>query len=423
MALAALASSPVLAHSAQPVPQHSIPKALTAGQKSITNWELDGSLTVVAENTLLLAAAGNSDTAGAVWATNPINYEKWTAEVEVKVIGPETPGVAGLAFWYTSKKGSSGPVHGSNDKWDGLAIMLDSVGSPDPATGAVRGHLNDGSVMYNDLDPMTQAFASCKVGYRNLNRKVHIQVSYQAGFFRIMVNGQHCFQTDHIVLPSGGYLGVSANTGVGESFFISSVELYDDIIPRVDIEIPQLKQLQEKQKQQQQQQQQAQSQQTVDSSSEDSLLRLILDKLSALETSGNSASGAQDLQKDIEALRQKQTEIYGSLDSKISSLETTVKDLILLQKQASSSLGGSASDISGDLDKLHNRLDAINNAVKDQTSSLASSLISNSVNDALTKSGPSVWLPFSLFILIQGGVLGGYWIYKKRRAGYHAKIL
>jgi len=35
-------------------------------------------------------------------------------------------GADGMAFWYTKEKDEMGPIYGSKDKWDGLAVIFDT---------------------------------------------------------------------------------------------------------------------------------------------------------------------------------------------------------------------------------------------------------------------------------------------------------
>lgn len=437
-ALALLAAQHAAAHSVEADPKHSIPTTLAGGDADLAaNWQTSGSFKV-ADNDLVFAEQGKPNLHGNIWNRIPVDLEKWTVDVDFRVKGPEAPSLGGLALWYTSQQGTEGPVHGANDNWDGLAVMVDSVGegidSPNAHVGTIRGHLNDGTVVYNANKPEDQAFAKCQLSYRNTDYKLQLKVSYQNGFFRIMVNGQHCFQTDKIILPKGGFLGFSADSGAGDATFVSRFEVVPDIVPRVDVVIPQLQQHLEKQaeevklRQQQEKLLIRQQQQQQDlARGADPALQEILQKLSALEiSSGGSSSGVADfeaLKLGISNFEKKQSEVHAAIDRKINSLESAVKELITLYHSQSNPDSSSTEDLSKQIDKLHSRLESVNKAVKEHHSSLKDAIIPDSIAAAISKGGTSVWLPFTLLIFVQGGVFIGYLIYKKRRANYHAKII
>lgn len=438
--LAVLAAQ-AAAHTVEADSKHSIPKDL-ASERDLENWQLSGAIRVDGgENKLAVTDQGQSSARGSIWNKVPVALDKWTVDLEFNVKGPQSPSAGGLAFWYTQQQGGVGTVHGSNDKWDGLGLFIDSVAEGvDSSTGTLRGHLNDGSIVYNAERPSDQAFTQCQLHYRNTDYNVQVKVSYQDGFFRIMANGQHCFQTDQLLLPRGGYFGVSADSGQGDGVSLTKLQVLPEIDPRVDVPIPQLqkqleqqanemklKQQEEKQRSRQQQQQQQQQQGGVSNTVYDDILK----KLAALEiASGSGSSGQahapidfQEVKADIKNFERKQAEVHAAIDQKMASLETVVKELILL-KQDQSSQGSSSGhcDVAGQIGQLHARLESLDRAVKDHHLSLAGS-IPDTVSAAVASGGTSIWLPFTLFVVIQGGVFAGYIVYKNRRANYHAKII
>lgn len=446
-AFLALAAA-ITAASAKPIQpefSHSIPEVLSEGEP-IQNWRLQGSTKVFSDR-LTLTDLGKSNQRGSAWSTVPNNYEKWTLDVDFSVAGPIHPG-GGMAIWYTTQPGSSlGPVHGGNDKWDGLGVFIDSAApSQDEDQGTIRGYLNDGSLNYkSESKPEDKAFAMCHLGYRNQGYKTQVKISYQQGFFRIKVNDQLCFQTDHISLPQGGYFGLSAeNTENADSFILHRVQLYSDIVPKIDELVPDLEQKLQKQaddlnaKQQQQQQQAVQQQQPIlkeRSNGEEKALEAILERLNLLSTQPGSAQAAtpngdvEKLKADLRTLHDTQAAHQQSLEKKLNSLESVIQDLISLQRKQldqgtaqSSSVQSQKARFESDMKKLHTRLEDINSAVKEHTASIVGS-IPDTVTQAVTKGGPSIWMAFTLLIFIQGGVFVGYLVYKTRRASFHAKML
>lgn len=442
---ASLISGLVDAHEVQPDFVHSIPDVLTEGAP-IQNWNLQGSTKVFSDR-LTLTDLGKANQAGSAWSAVANDFDKWTIDVDFSVAGPVEAG-GGLALWYTNRAGELGNVHGSKDKWDGLGILIDSVNEgTESDAGTVRAYLNDGSYEYSSLPkPAEKAFASCQLDYRNTGYYSQLKVSYQDGFFRIKVNGQLCFQTDHIVLQKGGYFGITAqNTDNADSFILHRVQVFSDVVPPIDEgtsekdKKPQEEVVKQNNQQETQQQQNVLKDQKTDSGSDD--LQAILQKLNSLadahtnaaQDAGSSASNnneaISEIKNDIRSLEQAHSNAQASIEKKISSLENVIKDLIEMQRRniehgvtLNSNGKSEKARLDSEMKKLHNRLEDINSAVKQHTESLIGS-IPETVSEAISKGGPSIWMVFTLLIFIQGGVFVGYLIYKTRRSSYHAKML
>ena len=468
LSLGALLVRSTLAKPIQPEFTHSIPEVLNEGEP-IKNWNLQGTTKVFSDR-LTLTDLGKPNQRGAAWSTVPNDYEKWTIDVDFSVAGPINPG-GGLALWYTTKAGVNGPVHGSNDQWDGLGIFIDSVGEgPDSDVGTIRAYLNDGTFKYASASkPIDNAFAMCQLGYRNTGYNTQLKVSYQDGFFRIKVNGQLCFQTDKVKLFKGGFFGITAkNTENPDSFILHRVQVYSAVVPPIDEDVPNLqekiqeqadvllKQQQQKldDKPQEEKKPQVKAQEKAEEipkaplqerSVDNSALNEILSKLNSLSDSQskNSDAAAQDarssitqnteaikeIKNEILALQKTHIQVQDALEKKLNGLEIVIKDLIEIQRRniehgtvLSSSDQSQKARLDSEMKRLHNRLEDINAAVKEHTESLIGS-IPGTVSDAISKGGPSIWMVFILFLFIQGGVFVGYLIYKTRRASYHAKML
>lgn len=173
---------------------------------------------------IILTPAAPHSQAGAIWAKKPLDLDDWTLTLKYRVNGPEHGG-KGLAIWYTTDRGQGGPVLGAADKWDGLGLFL--TAQPD-GTGQLRGHLNDRSVAFSRLDDSKnshfgvdhealhqsdaekQAFAACTVLYRNQGVLSEIVVSYNDRSLKVTHDGELCFESEHVALPKGHYVGVSA---------------------------------------------------------------------------------------------------------------------------------------------------------------------------------------------------------------------
>lgn len=401
---------------------------------------------------------------GAVWLSNgpvPVEYHKWTLDVVFSVKGqpddPQNAGTAGIGIWYVSAEGTEGPVHGSNDKWDGLGVLIDSAvqlmtddingeeeTSNAKSVGTIRGHLNDGTITYDQTDPSRQAFSQCQLSYRNTDTDVHVKVSYMEGFFRIMVDGRHCFQTDLIHLPRGGYFGVTASTPDGESdgVYVSEVKLVEGIEPGVEIPVDRLLEYLEDQAselrliERLERQRSRQHEGTAGDT-----LQAILHELSIYDNRHSVPDNA-DI-KEIEALKNefvslKQTQLnnYATLDAQFSTLESVINDHLLLLydhavpvpvpastaddgDDALTSISAPDNDLlAAQLTNLHAGLDDFNGAVNSHSFSFSSL---SSLKADSTGSTP-IWIPLGLYFCVQVLGVAAYYLYKKK-TGHDGKIV
>lgn len=79
-------------------------------------------------------------------------------------------------------------------------------------------------------------------------------------------------------------------------------------------------------------------------------------------------------------------------------------------------------NIASEITRLTEKLDKIDSLFKEHTTSLVGTL-PDTISEAITKGGSSIWFVLLVFILIQGGIVTAYVIYKKRRDGFHPKYL
>ncbi|BFZ60400.1 Protein ERGIC-53-like [Saitoella coloradoensis] len=171
-------------------------------------WDHYGSVSLQTDRLQLTPAKPNQ--VGAIWNKVNNGHRYWSAEATFRVSGEERGGNNGMAIWYTADRGESGPIFGSKDKWDGLALTF-STGKG--GLGFVRGHLNDRSIEYSRLeDPSRQAFGSCAMKYRNTGDMVRVRIVQSDGRLRVETNGNLCFETNQVELPRGNYWGWSASS-------------------------------------------------------------------------------------------------------------------------------------------------------------------------------------------------------------------
>ncbi|XP_072003996.1 protein ERGIC-53-like isoform X2 [Engystomops pustulosus] len=162
---------------------------------------------------------------GSMWTTNNSSFPHWEVEMSIRISGHGRDGAEGLAFWYTREKGELGPVYGSADLWDGVAIIFDtfdhdSLGN-NPAIVIVG---NNGKLQYDHLrDGSSQALGTCVEHFRNTMRPFRVKITYykrtlqiavQTGFSPSKSAYVVCAKVPNMVIPSTGYFGISAATSV-----------------------------------------------------------------------------------------------------------------------------------------------------------------------------------------------------------------
>lgn len=130
-----------------------------------------------------------------------LDASKWTIETDFS-------GDNGLIFWY-----SRGIPALSLDLWDGLVVAVKN--------GTVTGYLNDGSGPVDITDPkksFLEPTKECKVSDPS-----SLNIAYKDGFFRILLNGIPCFETQQIVLGPGN-IAYSKGT-------VKDVKVIHEIVP------------------------------------------------------------------------------------------------------------------------------------------------------------------------------------------------
>lgn len=389
-------------------------------------WDAKGS-TTFGDNKVVLTSLSEGNQAGALWSTYQNPLDEWTLEATLSVAGPAAPG-GGLALWYAANRNEPGDVYGSKDNWDGLAIMLDSLGwdqAPAAASdeyGVLRGHLNDGNIKFKSLtNPGSNAFSLCRVKYRNTGAEFTISVGYGQGLLAVDVNGQRCFETDKVKLSRDQFFGISASsTASPDSFVIHRLEVYPRLKGRQQQQQEQQHQQSQRSQQNEQTQQQQQPQQPLQPRG---VVQLSTDQyqelLKAVGQTNDKLKNIDEIYSNSKETAHLRSEIQ-HLEVRIDRMEKAVKDLSQTLN-LDSRYAEQKQHVSKELGSLMQRIDKIEKAVSDHTSNLVGSF-SDTVNTALSKGGSSIWVVFVLFICVQGAMFVGYSVYKTRRS-YHQKIL
>ncbi|MCJ1446803.1 MAG: hypothetical protein MMC23_007310 [Stictis urceolatum] len=187
---------------------------ISPNRYAIPAWHISGSNDWTPEllsDKIILTPPYPGNKRGAIWTDTPIHDHTWTADVEFRATGPEHGG-GNLQIWYTREGqdqiGTSN-VH-TVHTFEGLVIVLDMHGG---TGGMVRGFLNDGSIDFvNHHHLESLAFGHCGYSYRNLGRPSKITMKQDTTGFEVQVDGQRCFRSDDILLPSDHYFGLTSTS-------------------------------------------------------------------------------------------------------------------------------------------------------------------------------------------------------------------
>lgn len=162
---------------------------------------------------------------GAIWTKSQTNFEWWEVDIVFRITGRGRVGADGLAFWYTTQKGDyNGPVFGSSDRWNGLAIFFDSFDNDNKHNNPyIMAMLNDGTRQFeHQNDASNQLLSGCLRDFRNRPYPTRARIEYYNNVLTVMFhNGmtnnyadyELCLRVDNVDLPKYGYFGLSAATG------------------------------------------------------------------------------------------------------------------------------------------------------------------------------------------------------------------
>lgn len=146
---------------------------------------------------------------GAVWSTRVNDLQSWIADVEFRCSGPER-GSGKLGIWVArdgAHKVGDESVY-TVGKFEGLAVLIDHQGGQ---AGTLRAFLNDGTKIFhsqNNVD--SHAFGHCNFSYRNLGKPSQVKLRHTPWMFRVEIDGNLCFESDKVHIPTGYNVGVTA---------------------------------------------------------------------------------------------------------------------------------------------------------------------------------------------------------------------
>ncbi|XP_070537352.1 protein ERGIC-53-like [Ptychodera flava] len=188
---------------------------------SVPFWEYGGS--ALASDDQVRITPSLRSKRGFIWTKNAVPYENWEIELIFRVSGRGRVGADGLALWYRTDKGQSGPVYGSTDRWNGLGVFFDSFDNDNQRNNPyILMMTNDGTKSYDhNSDGLTQQIGGCLQDFRNKPYPVRAKVEYYKNTLTVWFhNGmaehpqyEMCMRAANVILPRDGYFGVSAATG------------------------------------------------------------------------------------------------------------------------------------------------------------------------------------------------------------------
>lgn len=199
------------------------PPYLAQKDGSVPFWEYGGNCIASLENVRVAPSLRSQK--GAIWTKSRTNFEWWNVDIVFRVTGRGRIGADGLAFWFTTEKGSyDGEVFGSSDKWKGLGLFFDSFDNDNNHNNPyIMAVVNDGNMAFDHQnDGTSQALAGCLRDFRNKPYPTRAKIQYYMNtltvwFHNGMTNNEQdievCLRVENIYLPKSGYFGVSAATG------------------------------------------------------------------------------------------------------------------------------------------------------------------------------------------------------------------
>ena len=264
------------------------------------------------------------------------------------------------------------------------------------------------------------SFGHCDYSYRNLGRPSKVQMKQDNSGFEVSVDGNSCFRSDKVLLPSNNYFGITAaSSDTPDSFEIYKFAL--STTPSVSREEPRRAWYREQQQpqdsntdnqatppspvaqpfdpQQQQQQQQPllsasqladlQSRLTSTTQSLDTLSTTLLSRLDILSSLISSSATADQVR---------------ALEARLSQLEAQLGGL---QKEIGDH-GGRVNDIHVKLGEKH---DALLEGLQER------------VVDAIRRRGPRAGVLVLMVVVVQIGLVGMWYVWRKRKEGGTKKYI
>ena len=312
---------------------------------AIPGWAMlgEGHVPQLLSDKVILTPPYGGNKRGALWTEQKNTLQDWSVDFQFRAGGQDRAG-GNLQLWYVAngeKSVSTSSIY-TVGKWDGLAIVIDTVGG----VQKIRGFLNDGSVEYKShQDVGSLAFGHCDHIYRNLGRPSKLTVRHiPTGGLYVSIDERACFATEKINLPTDYNFGMTAaSADPPDSFEVFAFTLTSISAP------PPTQQQNNNEYQYQQQQQQVQPQgsnaggsgmfntddtpashfTTIEAQFADlhNRLNLLSKSISNLFTELQRVSSTLDAHQRDLLSRIPSTQSISGLDNRVSNLDRTVSNL------------------------------------------------------------------------------------------------
>ncbi|XP_053690729.1 vesicular integral-membrane protein VIP36 [Sabethes cyaneus] len=218
--------------------EHSLIKPYQGSGMTIPYWDFIGS-TFVTGSYIRLTPDQQSKSA-AIWNQVPCTSINWEVHLNFKVHGKGKDLYGdGMAIWYAHDRLEHGPVFGSKDHFQGLAVILDTYsnhnGPHNHQHPYISAMVNNGSLSYDhDRDGTHTELAGCEAKFRNVDYDTLISIRYENDVLTVSTDFENkntwkqCFQVAGIKLPTGYHFGVSATTGdLSDNHDVQSLKFYE----------------------------------------------------------------------------------------------------------------------------------------------------------------------------------------------------
>jgi len=220
--------------------EFSISKPLT-GNNIFQSWEVGGSTFI--SNDHIRLTSDNPSQSGYIWSRMPVFVRDWEIHLHFSVHGSNSRLFGdGFAFWYSAQRATDGNVFGSPDHFRGLGIFFDTYanqnGEHSHEHPYISVQVNNGSMSYDhDKDGTHTELGGCTSHFRGVeDADTVVAIRYLGSKKRLTiqfdVEGENiwsdCLDEEGVVLPTGLFLGMSAQTGdLSDNHDIISMKFYE----------------------------------------------------------------------------------------------------------------------------------------------------------------------------------------------------
>lgn len=123
----------------------------------IPGWQYGGDATLA--NDYISLTPSQPNRVGWIWSEESVSsMDAWEVSLEFHIGGSQERGAGGgMAFWYTSQQGRTGPIYGHEDSYEGLGIFFDTYEGEADGPGQTLGRGPRNSQPRNLVHPRAQA--------------------------------------------------------------------------------------------------------------------------------------------------------------------------------------------------------------------------------------------------------------------------